>query len=884
MSRGRRAPEASALALAEQAHALVQAHPRQALALAENALAASVAARDAEAEVAARHALGWAQYVLGDPRSGRVTLTIGIRLARRSSNRRGEGLLRRHLAFWLALDGETRAAEREIAAAISLLPRLDRARSQVQRMEIHRKSAGNSDPELHRRVCADAARALSLVRREGDEIWEARLLNSRALVYKDRGELDAAEADLVGAREIFERLGAEAAALDMTVVIAEIALLRGEVLAALRVLEEIQPELSNGRTHEYNLENLEECRVRALVEARMLPEARRAAEALLDLCSRTRQRESIPFITLDLAAIAMMSNDPDAAVRFAQRSARLLLARGRLADAAIARATALRARIQEGGLSRASVRSALNAAAALAAAHRRRDELRTRLLAARVALAVGDRKTAVEQLRMARSLQSRGPVTDRIELYHARALLALSDGRPAAAESLLRRGLGLLDAYRAALGAVELRANASGMGVELSRSGLRLALDSRRPAKVLTWAETLRSSALRLSPVRPPSDARVRALQYELRRTVSEARDAEAAGRPARGAAARQARLEAAIRARARIVEPGADVRSRSGSVRDASGALGRRALIEYVESAGVLFALTLAEGRLVLHELGPGDVVGELEWLRFALTRLARAGRSSSTERAAAFSNADASSTALDRLLIEPLLSVVGEAELVLVPTGALHAVPWGALPSLRGRSLTVAPSLATWLDLMGSHRAPRRKTALIAGPGLRYSGPEVRELTQLYPAASVRYGNAATASAVLSAIDGVGLAHFACHGTFRADSPFFSSLELADGPLNVYELERLRRAPEVVVLSACDLAQSDLRPGDELLGLASALLGMGTRTIIASVVPVPDAGARRLMLDLHRRLVAGEDIASALAHAQVGRPESGFVCLGAA
>jgi CHAT domain-containing protein len=120
------------------------------------------------------------------------------------------------------------------------------------------------------------------------------------------------------------------------------------------------------------------------------------------------------------------------------------------------------------------------------------------------------------------------------------------------------------------------------------------------------------------------------------------------------------------------------------------------------------------------------------------------------------------------------------------------------------------------------------------------------------------------------------------------RSDSPLFSSLELADGPLNVYELQHLRRAPELVVLSSCDLATSATHPGDELLGFAAALLNMGTRTVIASTLPVPDAAAKRLMRTLHERLVAGDRPACALAAAQrlIAHGESaltGFVCLGA-
>ena len=94
---------------------------------------------------------------------------------------------------------------------------------------------------------------------------------------------------------------------------------------------------------------------------------------------------------------------------------------------------------------------------------------------------------------------------------------------------------------------------------------------------------------------------------------------------------------------------------------------------------------------------------------------------------------------------------------------------------------------------------------------------------------------------------------------------------------------MQGLRRAPELVVLSACDLALSDRQPGDELLGLAAALLGMGTRTIVASVVPIPDAAAKRTMLAFHRNLAGGDAPATALAKAQARAAVPGFVCLGA-
>jgi CHAT domain-containing protein len=242
----------------------------------------------------------------------------------------------------------------------------------------------------------------------------------------------------------------------------------------------------------------------------------------------------------------------------------------------------------------------------------------------------------------------------------------------------------------------------------------------------------------------------------------------------------------------------------------------------------------------------------------------------------------AEEAAGALDRLLLEPIEPAVGRSPLVVVPTGVLHSLPWGALPSLRGRPLVVAPSLATWLELAARPRSRRRRVAFAAGPRLRYAAAEVREIAELHGRGTPLAGKNATSAAVLAAIDGAALAHLACHGHFRADSPLFSSLELGDGRLNVYELQRLRDAPEIVVLSSCDLARSRLHPGDELLGLATALLAMGTRTIVASLLAVPDAAAKRMMLALHRNLRDGVAPAAALADVQARAPVPGFICLG--
>jgi len=118
------------------------------------------------------------------------------------------------------------------------------------------------------------------------------------------------------------------------------------------------------------------------------------------------------------------------------------------------------------------------------------------------------------------------------------------------------------------------------------------------------------------------------------------------------------------------------------------------------------------------------------------------------------------------------------------------------------------------------------------------------------------------------------------------------FSSLRLTDGDLNVYDLERMRRVPDLVVLSACDSGFSDTHPGEELMGLSSALLSLGAKSLVASVGLVPDSEAtRELMVGLHRGIISGLGPAEALnrARAPLGGTTAGyvavasFVCIGA-
>jgi CHAT domain-containing protein len=295
-----------------------------------------------------------------------------------------------------------------------------------------------------------------------------------------------------------------------------------------------------------------------------------------------------------------------------------------------------------------------------------------------------------------------------------------------------------------------------------------------------------------------------------------------------------------------------------------------------------MLWAVVVRNARFRLRELGPeAEVMAELESLRFAMRRLAR-GRGS-------LDAAPQVARRLDGMLFGSMR--LGDGPLVIVPTPTLHATPWWAMSTCQARPVSISPSAELWY--VARQATSRQEHVLVAaGPDLELSDAEVAEVGALYPGATLFRSEDSLVETVQTHLDGAGLAHIASHAYFQFENPMFSSLRLADGDLNVYDIERLSTAPSLVVLSACDSGFTETHPGEELMGLSSALLSMGTKTVIASVGIVPDSAATKdLMVALHRGLIAGLSPSHALQEAQsqvAGTPEgyiaaSSFICIGA-
>ena len=878
------------LARAEEALAIAQGHPDRARRLASEAMAAADQAEDPEAVAVAQWALGVAAWTKEELVEARSHLVRAVEVADASGLVTRAAQARTSLLLVLASLGELTEALGQADLAGGVLSGAEAARLAGQRaIVLHR--LGRHDEAL-----VGYRRALAGVRRWGDREREARLLSNRGVLHAHRGDYRAATADLLAAERLHVELGRELSAAEVRHNLGFVASRRGDVPEALRWFDLAEAQLgAHGVSRPSRL--LDRCET--LLAVRLVTEARQVATAAIAGVEATGAAMDLAEARLLLAQAALLDDDPAEAGVQAALAYEAFVGQQRPGWAALARYAGLRAS-WAAAEAPPDLDEAFAVAEELTAAGWVVPALDARLIAGLVALGLDRVPEATVQLRAAAAARSRGPADLRARAWHAEALLRRSRGDGRGAEAALRAGLRVLARNRATLGATELRVHATAHVAELDRLGTRLAVESAKPRRVLAWVERVRADfAGGARAPRPPSDPQIADRLTELRHVVAQLEQAGFAGEDPGRLLRRQAALEAEVRRRTRhstgdlagaaAAGVGADG-PRRPSVGELAASLGERALVELVGSDGALAAVTLVGGRARLDHLGPvAEVLASVERLRFGLARLARGGRSGA--RRAAVALVQEASASLDRCLFDPVRRRIADRPLLLVPTAALHAVPWSTLPSCRGRPTVVSPSATGWWAAATSEAPPAAgPTVLVAGPGLDQAGPEIADLVRVHPGASTLEGAGATTEAFLSVAGGADLVHVAAHGRFRADNPLLSSLRLADGPLTVYDLERLGRPPHRLVLSACEAGLSAAHPGDELMGLAASLLALGSRTLVASVVPVRDSATRPLMVDLHRRLTTGASPAEALAQAHAafvdGDPEtlsaSGFVCFG--
>jgi CHAT domain-containing protein len=787
------------------------------------------------------------------------------------------------LAEWEAEQGRTTYGLRLLDQAEGLAAAEDRGILLLQRGLIFMLT-GRGDDAL--RTLGDAVAMLDGNPAETENLAAA--LINRSFSYLNIGQVRQARADLVWCRRVATDEGHEVIAAKAVHNLGYCDLLAGDIPAALQLFDEAARTYR--RLAPGYLPVLATDRARALLAVGLAGDAASELDSAIASFRRLRLDHDLAEAELARAQAALAAGDLAAAHRWAAAAQRRFRRRGNDAWAYLAEFTRLRAR------SVAPARQAAIAAEALVLAERLRDRGlnqdadRAELLAARALLAAGRVSEGRRRIAAVRRRGPTAPLDVSLMRRLARAELAEREGRAGAALAELRAGLAMVQARRGRLGSLDLQTGTAALGVDLAAAGLRLALGRGSAPQVFAWLERSRAQAFRVRPVRPPADPQAAADLAELRQLSYLIRQAELNGNRDPAVIARRAELQRTIRERSwqagGLGEAFAQADlSEVATALDESG----QTLVAILARDDRLLAVVLRRGAIRL--IGLGDFARAEEAARRLNADLdTLAGRRLPARLEIVLGESIRNQTAvLTAEIIAPLRSWLGDDGVVLTLTGALSGIPWSLLPDLRGRPVTVCPSASTWLAAWRRRQAaagaPRAGApVLVAGPDLRHAAGEVTEIAQVYRDGRPLLADEATVSATLRALDGAALAHLAAHGHHERENVLFSRLDLADGPLMAYDVQQLAAAPQQVVLSACDVGRTVVRPGEEILGFTAALLYVGTATVISSVARVADDDAAvSIMTRYHRSLRAGARPAEALARAANDEPFSPFVCFGA-
>jgi CHAT domain-containing protein/tetratricopeptide (TPR) repeat protein len=235
---------------------------------------------------------------------------------------------------------------------------------------------------------------------------------------------------------------------------------------------------------------------------------------------------------------------------------------------------------------------------------------------------------------------------------------------------------------------------------------------------------------------------------------------------------------------------------------------------------------------------------------------------------------------------VLAPVSNDIKATNLIVVPHGVLHKVPFGALTDgseylIDRYTISVLPSASVLEYVVKKRKDAKEKALVLANPKtdhipLGFAEVEGRMLESLFATGEAYYRERATETTAKQRASEFNVIHFATHGEFNERQPMQSGLLLTrddanDGYLQVHEIFGMNlKNASLVTLSACETALSKIEGGDDLVGLSRGFIYAGTPSILATLWKVDDASTSKLMEIFYRNWKSGMSKAGALREAQ--------------
>ena len=257
-------------------------------------------------------------------------------------------------------------------------------------------------------------------------------------------------------------------------------------------------------------------------------------------------------------------------------------------------------------------------------------------------------------------------------------------------------------------------------------------------------------------------------------------------------------------------------------------------------------------------------------------------------------------------KFLIAPVVDLLEEPEVIIVPHRGLYQVPFAALGEEKGKYLSddfrirIVPSLTTLKVIQDSPPDYHSQTgALIVGDPevgwvlhdgkrkniipLPFARKEVKMIGRLLGVAPL-IGDRATKEAVLQAIHSVSLIHIAAHGNAESGQIALSPVgctnripQEEDYFLTMSDISKVELRAKLLVLSCCHSGRGQIK-AEGVIGIARAFLGSGARSVLAALWGIEDTATEQLMSRFYEHLVRGESASESLHQAMKWMRNNGF------
>jgi CHAT domain-containing protein len=303
-------------------------------------------------------------------------------------------------------------------------------------------------------------------------------------------------------------------------------------------------------------------------------------------------------------------------------------------------------------------------------------------------------------------------------------------------------------------------------------------------------------------------------------------------------------------------------------------------AFVEYTTLGDELLAFVVTRDKIhVERNLGSVARINQrLHALRFQIDTLRFGARSVRRHLPSLTEKIKLHLNLLYKQLIGPFAAALQGRNLIIVPHGALHYLPFHALHDgekylIESLEISYAPSAAIFQFCLEreEHGFDRALLLGVSDEQTPRIHDEIESISRIFSNTTSLVDEAATTDALRLHSASADVVHLACHGQFRSDNPLFSALLLADGWFTVRDAYSLRLENALVTLSACETGANVIAPGDELIGLARGFFSAGARSVLLSLWMVDDEATNQMMVDFYREMKTGSSLSASLRAAQL-------------